>query len=197
MIRFRTTPFASGRQLWLASSLLIALASLLSGCGGTEKEPEPTVAVQVMPAKRGSISLTVFAEAVVSPLQQAVITPKISSTISKFYVQRGSHVKQGQVLAILENADLSGAAEESKENLSKPKRAMPPPPVPACRNKSKKQNSMQPPPDPRSTLNKRSTTRARNFSIKAPFLAVTWIPPKWRWRRRAARTNRRKNSLPT
>ncbi len=114
MIRFRTTPFASGRQLWLASSLLIALASLLSGCGGTEKEPEPTVAVQVMPAKRGSISLTVFAEAVVSPLQQAVITPKISSTISKFYVQRGSHVKQGQVLAILENADLSGAAEESK-----------------------------------------------------------------------------------
>ncbi len=114
MIRFRTTPFASGRQLWLASSLLIALASLLSGCGGTEKEPEPTVAVQVMPAKRGSISLTVSAEAVVSPLQQAVITPKISSTISKFYVQRGSHVKQGQVLAILENADLSGAAEESK-----------------------------------------------------------------------------------
>jgi len=109
-----TTSSAAGRQSRLASSLLIGLAALLSGCGATEKEPEPIVAVQVTPAKRGPIALTISAEAVVSPLQQAVITPKISSTISKFYVQRGSHVKQGQVLAVLENADLSGAAEESK-----------------------------------------------------------------------------------
>jgi multidrug efflux pump subunit AcrA (membrane-fusion protein) len=109
-----TTLSASRRQYRLASSLLIGLAALLSGCGAAEKEPEPIVAVQVTPAKRGLIALTVSAEAVVSPLQQAVITPKISSTISKFYVQRGSHVKQGQVLAILENADLTGAAEQSK-----------------------------------------------------------------------------------
>lgn len=109
-----TTSSASRRQYRLPGSLLIGLAALLSGCGATEKEPEPIVTVQVTPAKRGPIELTVSAEAVVSPLQQAVITPKISSTISKFYVQRGSHVKQGQVLAVLENADLSGAAEESK-----------------------------------------------------------------------------------
>jgi len=102
------------RQSWPASSLLIAIALLFSGCSATEKEPEPIVAVQVTPAKRGPIALTVSAEAVVFPLQQAVITPKISSTISKFYVQRGSHVKQGQLLAILENADLAGAAEQSK-----------------------------------------------------------------------------------
>jgi multidrug efflux pump subunit AcrA (membrane-fusion protein) len=102
------------RQCWLASSLLIGIAVLLSGCSATEKEPEPIVAVQVTPAKRGPIALTVSSEAVVSPLQQAIITPKISSTISKFYVQRGSHVKQGQLLALLENADLAGAAEQSK-----------------------------------------------------------------------------------
>ncbi len=93
---------------------MIGIAALLAGCGATEKEPEPIVFVQVTPAKRGPIALTVSAEAVVSPLQQAVITPKISSTISKFYVQRGSHVKQGQLLALLENADLTGAAEQSK-----------------------------------------------------------------------------------
>lgn len=72
------------------------------------------MAVQVVPAKRGPIALTVSSEAVISPLQQAVITPKISSTISKFYVQRGSHVKQGELLAVLENGDLAGAAEQSK-----------------------------------------------------------------------------------
>ena len=94
----------------VASVFVLALA----GCGSTEKEPEPVVTVQVAPATRGPIELTVSAEAVVYPLQQAVITPKITSTIHKFYVQRGSHVKQGQILAQLENQDLVGAAEQSK-----------------------------------------------------------------------------------
>ena len=96
------------------AALLLCSVALLYGCGGGEKEPEPIVTVQVTPAKRGPIEQTVSAEAVVSPLQQAVITPKITSTISKFYVQRGSRVKQGQILAVLENADLEGAAEQSK-----------------------------------------------------------------------------------
>ena len=95
-------------------ALLLVGVALLQGCGGAEKEPIPLVAVQVTPAKRGPIELEVSSDAVVYPLQQAVITPKITSTIKKFYVQRGSHVKQGQLLAELENADLTGAAEQSK-----------------------------------------------------------------------------------
>jgi HlyD family secretion protein len=95
-------------------AVLLAGVAVLAGCQSAEKEPEPNVAVQVTPAKRGPIALTVTAEAVVYPLQQAVVTPKITSTIKKFYVQRGSHVKQGQILAELENADLAGAAEQSK-----------------------------------------------------------------------------------
>ena len=95
-------------------ALLLNLIALLSGCGANEKEPEPVVAVQVVLAKHGPIAQTVSAEAVVYPLQQAVITPKITSTIRKFHVQRGSQVRQGQLLAELENADLTGAAEQSK-----------------------------------------------------------------------------------
>ncbi len=110
-----STIFSTSRRHGrLASFMLIAIAALLSGCSGSEKEPEPIVTVKVTPAKREPISLTVSAETVVSPLQQAIITPKISSTISKFYVQRGSHVKQGQLLAVLENADLASVAEQSK-----------------------------------------------------------------------------------
>ena len=91
-----------------------ALAVALTGCGVAEKEPEPVVTVQVAPARRGPIEQTVSAEAVVYPLQQAVITPKITSTIRKFFVQRGSHVKRGELMAQLENEDLVGAAEQSK-----------------------------------------------------------------------------------
>jgi HlyD family secretion protein len=94
------------------SCLLAGL--VLQGCGSKEKEPAPVVAVQVTPAKRASIQQTISADAVIFPLQQSVITPKITSTISKFFVQRGSHVKQGQLLAGLENADLAGAEEQSK-----------------------------------------------------------------------------------
>jgi len=100
-------------QLFLASLLLCGVA-ILEGCGAAEKEPQPQVAVQVAPAKRGPIEETVSAEAVVFSLQQAVITPKITSTIRKFYVQRGSRVKQGQLLAELENADLASAEQQSK-----------------------------------------------------------------------------------
>jgi HlyD family secretion protein len=99
----------------LAASLLLLLgATFFAGCSTAEKDPEPLVAVQVTPAKRGAIELNVISESVVSPLQQAVITPKITSTIKKFLVQRGTRVKQGQIVAILENADLAAAAEQSK-----------------------------------------------------------------------------------
>jgi len=50
----------------------------------------------------------------VFPLEQANVAPKITSTVKKFFVQRGSPVKKGQVLAELENADLAAAAESSK-----------------------------------------------------------------------------------
>jgi multidrug efflux pump subunit AcrA (membrane-fusion protein) len=94
--------------------LLVCATALLYGCGTSEKEPEPIVAVEISPAKHGSIAQTISAQAVVFPLEQAVITPKITSTIHKFHVQRGARVKQGQLLAELENADLAGAAEQSK-----------------------------------------------------------------------------------
>ncbi len=110
-------PILEVRNSWRTSATAIPLlisVLLLWGCGGEEKEPEPIVAVQVTPAKRGLIEEIVTAEAVVFPLEQAVITPKITSTIRKFHVQRGSRVNKGQLLAELENADLAGAAEQSK-----------------------------------------------------------------------------------
>jgi len=98
--------------LRLASAILTLL--LLSACSKKEQEVTPEVSVQVAPAKLGEISQIVTAEAVVFPLQQAVVTPKITSTIKSFQVQRGARVRKGQLLAVLENADLSAAAVQSK-----------------------------------------------------------------------------------
>src|SRR6185369_5491656 len=95
----------------------LAIVAAVFDCSSTEKEKEPIVSVQVTPARRSPIDEIVSAEAVVSPKQQAVLIPKITSTIKKFLVQRGSHVRKGQLLAVLENADLSAAAEQSKGEL--------------------------------------------------------------------------------
>jgi HlyD family secretion protein len=105
------------RRSYLPSFLLLVIATPLiftSGCSKDEKEKEPVVTVQTTPAKRETISQTVSTEAVVYPLQQATVAPKITSTVKEFLVQRGSRVKKGQLLVILENKDLAAAAESSK-----------------------------------------------------------------------------------
>jgi HlyD family secretion protein len=85
-----------------------------AGCAKEEKEKEPEVSVQTTPAEKEDISQIVNAEAVIFPLQQATVAPKITSTIKQFLVQRASKVRKGQLLAVLENADLSAAAESSR-----------------------------------------------------------------------------------
>ena len=93
---------------------VLPLAMLAVACNDSEKEKEPVVSVQVETPQKGPIEQTISAEAVIYPFQQAVVTPKITSTIKEFRVHRGSRVRKGQLLAILENADLSAAAQQSK-----------------------------------------------------------------------------------
>jgi len=91
-----------------------ALAAVLVACGPKEEEAKPVVPVEVAPAIRGSIRHIVTADAVLYPRDQANIVPKISAPVRRFLVNRGDHVKQGQLLAVLENRDLAGAAQASK-----------------------------------------------------------------------------------
>ncbi len=93
---------------------IAAVLWLSGGCSKAEKEPEPVVSVQVTPAQRARIAQTVTVEAVVFPLEQATVAPKITSTVKRMLVQRGTHVRKGQLMAELENADLSASAESSK-----------------------------------------------------------------------------------
>ncbi len=93
---------------------IAAVLWLSGGCSKAEKEPEPVVSVQVTPAERARIAQTVTVEAVVFPLEQATVAPKITSTVKRMLVQRGTRVKKGQLMAELENADLSASAESSK-----------------------------------------------------------------------------------
>lgn len=111
------TALTLNRRPFALFGAIAAILCVACGCSKSEKEKEPVVTVQTTPAQRAPIAQTITSEAVVFPLEQATVAPKISSPIKKFYVQRGSHVRKGQLLAELENRDLSAAAESSKGDL--------------------------------------------------------------------------------
>ena len=105
-------PISSHRAL--LATVLAGLLYVCGGCSQPEKEKEPIVSVQTTPAERASIAQVVSVDAVVFPVEQATVAPKITSTVRKFFVQRGVRVKKGQLVAELENADLTASAESSE-----------------------------------------------------------------------------------
>ena len=70
--------------------------------------------MQVATAEKTTIEQKVSADAVLFPIREASIVPKISAPLDKYYVDRGSHVKAGQLIAQLENRDLLASATDYK-----------------------------------------------------------------------------------
>ena len=96
------------------------LLVVLIGChkqAAKVAENEAPVPVQVEDARKGPIDHIITADAVLYPINQASVTAKISSPIKRVLVNRGDHVKAGQLLAELESRDLTAAAAESKSLL--------------------------------------------------------------------------------
>lgn len=99
------------RTFLLASTASLAL---LMGCNKGETDNKALVSVQAAPAQKGKISQVVTAEAIVFPVAQSAITPKINAPVKRFLVTRGQKVHKGQLLAELENRDLSAAAMDNR-----------------------------------------------------------------------------------
>lgn len=108
-MRAKSIVFNTTRYSALSCLLLLAI-----GCRKEAAPPAPEVDVQAAQPHTGSISEEITADATLTPLAQAAISPKVTAPVKKFLVQRGAHVKEGQLLAILENSDLSAAALDNE-----------------------------------------------------------------------------------
>jgi HlyD family secretion protein len=102
-------------------AIFLVSAALLfaSACAKKEEaKEEATIApVEVAAVEVASIHRVVEADAVLFPADQAGVTPKISAPVLKFLVNRGDRVQAGQLLATLENRDLTAAVAAAKGTL--------------------------------------------------------------------------------
>ena len=95
--------------------LLLLTVAMWPACSTKDAgELAPTVTIQVATVATGNIEREISTDAVIYPLRQAALTPKISAPVHKFFVERGSHVHAGELLVQLENQDLVAAVTDNK-----------------------------------------------------------------------------------
>lgn len=96
-------------------ALLLMLAAGLAGCGSTgkatadEASTAPTVAVIKVTHKDLSSTLQIASE--FQPFQEVNVYAKVSGYIHKMYIDWGSHVRSGDLLAVLEIPELQQQLE--------------------------------------------------------------------------------------
>jgi HlyD family secretion protein len=112
--KFRTRANAPVCRAGSLSAAILAAVSLTGCSSKQENEPSPTVTIQVATVEVKPIQDVVTADAVLYPREQAAIVPRVNAPVRKFYVERGSKVHAGQLLAELEDRDLVGAVTENQ-----------------------------------------------------------------------------------
>jgi HlyD family secretion protein len=104
----------TGWVLLLVAALVMATGPMVSCSSKNEPEVAPVVTVQAATVESKTIQARIDTDAILYPRDEAAIVPKIVAPIKEFYVQRGSEVRAGQLLAELENQDLVGALTENQ-----------------------------------------------------------------------------------
>ena len=110
--KIRSKPSLAPHSRSLISSAFLALlvVALLAGCGSSDKTATdnkgdaPSVAVVKVARRDLSNNLEIASEFL--PFQEIDVYAKVSGYIQKLYVDWGTHVKQGQLLAVLEIPEL-------------------------------------------------------------------------------------------
>lgn len=99
---------------WCIASTAAVLLLYATGCSKKNISPTTVVNVQAATVAEQPITEQIMGDAVLAPQAQAAIVPKVTAPVQKYFIQRGSKVKAGELLAMLENKDLSAAEMDSQ-----------------------------------------------------------------------------------
>ena len=99
----------------ISTAAALGILLLTAGCTRKEAAEAETIApIRTAPVQRAPLRRIIRARAILHPVDQASVVSKLNAPIREFYVNRGDHVRKGQLIALLENRDLAAAAVETK-----------------------------------------------------------------------------------
>lgn len=108
----------------LTSTITIfASLGLLISCGKDDATsakaapPEPAAKVQVTKVVAQKLALTVHLPGEIEPYEVVAVFPKVTGFVKSISVDRGSHVKEGQIIAHLEAPELVAQRSEAQSKL--------------------------------------------------------------------------------
>jgi len=114
----RTTFFKSRRSAGIG--LAIMVTALLPSCGRVRAKGNAQAAETVAVAKvtRQTLERTITLSAELVPFQEIDVYAKESGYVKKLYVDYGSRVKEGQLMAVLEIPELEAQLQEDKGDVT-------------------------------------------------------------------------------
>jgi HlyD family secretion protein len=101
--------------IWLVPVLVLAVGA---GCFLFLKK-KPEVAYRTAAVERGDIAVQVTASGTLNPFTTVLVGTQVSGTVSKLFADFNSHVKKGQIVALLDTTLLFAALQDSKASLEK------------------------------------------------------------------------------
>lgn len=104
----------------IAVFVVVALgARWVAKSGGDKRGGRPPAAVNIAPATKADMPVTVAALGTVQPLVTATVRTQLSGVLFKIMFQEGQMVRQGQVLAQIDPRPYRLALEQARANLAR------------------------------------------------------------------------------
>jgi len=105
-------------QKWVGAFLFLIVFAAAAGCGEGRKAAADDVSnapeAAVVKVTRGNIADSLEIASEFEPFQEVDVYAKVSGYIKKLYVDYGTHVKQGQILAVLEIPELQQQLQQDE-----------------------------------------------------------------------------------
>ena len=105
----------------LSSFIFLICSTALIGCGEGRKAAADDVSnapvAAVVKVSRGNIADNLEIASEFQPFQEVDVYAKVSGYIKKLYVDYGTHVKQGQILAVLEIPELQQQLQQDQASI--------------------------------------------------------------------------------
>ncbi len=103
--------------------VLFLFTGVVAGCGSGQKteadDPTNALTVAVVKVERRNLADNLEIASEFLPYQEIEVYAKVSGYIQKLYVDWGSHVKQGQLLAVLEIPELEQQLQQDKASVQR------------------------------------------------------------------------------